>query len=371
MIIGIPKEILPGEGRVGLTPIYVEQLIHLGHEVIIEKEAGKISGFSDEMYLNFGANILESKKEIYDKSDLVVKVKQPFAEELNYFSPGPILFSFLHLSAAEQVTKILVEGKATVIAFESVKREDGTLPILIPMSEIAGKIAIVKGAELLAFKNGGSGQLLGGSAGVDRGNVVIIGGGTAGLNAALNAHGMGAHVIILEKTIPRIHYLQDILPKGITILYSNMHNIRETVKDADLLVGTVLIPNARAPHIVSREMVKQMKTGSVIVDVSIDQGGCIETSRPTTHDDPTYIEEGIIHYCVTNMPGAYPKTSTEALSQNIYPFLEKLVENTDLEEVLNKNSSLKRGVNVYKGNIVIKEIADAFGHTFTPIDDLL
>lgn len=371
MRIGIPREILPGEGRVGLPPYYIEQLVEFGHQVYVEKNAGKISGFSNKHYQNSGAKILDIKRDVYEKSDLIVKVKQPHGEELKYFNPGPLLFSFLHLSAMPEVTKILVDGKATAIAFESVRMDDDTLPILIPMSEIAGKIAVLKGAELLASKKGGSGQLLGGSAGVFKGNVVILGGGTAGVSAALNAFGIGSHVIILEKSVKRIHYLQDILPKGIALLSSNIYNLRESVKSADLLIGTVLIPNARTPRIIKREVVQKMKKGSVIVDVSIDQGGCIETSRPTTHDAPTYIDEGVIHYCVTNIPGIYSRTSTDALSQIVYPFLEKIIGNEDLITTLRNYNPLKRGLNIYKGEIIIKEIADAFDYPYTPIENLL
>ncbi len=371
MIIGIPKEIKLGEGRVSLSPYNVEELIYLGYNVIIEQNAGINAGFDNDQYLRAGAKIYESKKKVYEDSDVLVKVKEPILEELKYFNPGPLLFSFLHLSAAKEVTDVFIKGKSTTIAFESVELDNGQLPILIPMSEIAGRFALIKGANLLTFHNKGKGVLLGGASGVYRGNVIVLGGGTAGLAAALAGYGLGAHVTILERNLARIRYLNEMLPKGINIIMSNIRNLRKSVKKADLLIGTVLIPNAKAPRIVSREMVKSMKPGSVIVDVSIDQGGCIESSRPTSHEEPTYIDEGIIHYCVTNMPGAYPRTSTEALSESVFPYLLNLISDDDLVEVLKKYPPLKRGVNIFKGNITINEIAETFNYPYKSIDELL
>jgi alanine dehydrogenase len=371
MIIGIPKEIKPGEGRVSLSPHNVEELLHLGHQVLVEKKAGEIAGFVDEEYRSVGAKIIESKKKVYEDSDILVKVKEPVLEELKYFNPGPILFSFLHLSAVKELVDVFIRGKSTAIAFESVELDNGTLPILIPMSEIAGRMATIKAANLLAFHNRGRGILLGGSAGVNHGNILILGGGTAGVKAALAGHGLDAHVTILERNIARIRHLIEILPKGITILQSSIKNLRENIRDADILIGTVLIPNAKAPRIVSREMVKSMKPGSVIIDVSIDQGGCIETSKPTTHENPTYIEEGVIHYCVTNMPGAYPRTATEALSQCLFPYLLDLISDEDFINVLKKSPPLRKGTNLFKGNITIKEIAETFNYPFKPINEFL
>ena len=370
MIIGIPKEIKPGEGRVSLTPANVEDIINLGHQVLVEREAGKISGYSDIMYETVGAQIIESKKKIYSEAEIVVKVKEPFEEELGYFKPGPLLFSFLHLSAQEKLTKKLIDGKATAIAFESVKF-NGEFPILMPMSEVAGRMSIIIGANLLAKNKGGSGQLLGGATGIRHGYVIILGGGTAGKSAALAANGLGAHVIILEKNIERIRYLNDILPERISVINSNPRNLRECVKLADLLVGTILLPNSRTPKIISRNMVRTMSPGSVIVDIAIDQGGCIETSHPTTLLEPIYVDEEIIHYCVSNMPGAFPKTSTEALSENIFPYLIKLISNEDLTEVLKINESIRNGVNIYKGNITIEAIAESLGFSFINIEDFL
>ena len=294
MIIGIPKEIKLGEGRVSLSPYNVEELVHLGHNVIIERDAGKNAGFDNNQYLKVGAKIYDTKRQIYTDSDILVKVKEPVLEELNYFNPGPILFSFLHLSAVKELTDVFIKGKATAIAFESVELADGHLPILIPMSEIAGRMALIKGANLQSFHNKGKGVLLGGATGVYRGHITVLGGGTAGINAALAGYGLGADVTILERNIERIRYLKEILPNGINVIMSNIRNIRKKVKKADILIGTVLIPNAKAPRIVSRDMVRSMSPGSVIIDVSIDQGGCIETSRPTNHEEPTYLEEGII-----------------------------------------------------------------------------
>ncbi len=371
MIIGIPKEIKLGEGRVSLSPYNIEELINMGHSVLIERNAGRNVGFTDDQYINAGAKISETKRKIYTDSDILVKVKEPVLEELNYFIPGPILFSFLHLSAVKELTDVFMKGKSTAIAFESVELDDGHLPILIPMSEIAGRMALIKGANLLAIHNKGKGILLGGAAGVYRGNITVLGGGTAGLSAALAGYGLGAQVTIIERSIARIRYLKDILPKGINVIMSNIRNIRKSVKKADILIGTVLIPNAKAPRIVSREMVRSMKSGSIIVDVSIDQGGCIETSRPTTHEDPIYIEEEVIHYCVTNMPGAYPRTATEALSESLFPYLLELISDDDIVKVLKRNPPLKRGVNLFKGNITIKEIADTFHYPYKPIEELL
>jgi len=370
MIIGIPKEIKPGEGRVSLTPSNIEDLINLGHKVVIEHDAGKITGFSDVDYENVGAKVLSSKQKIYSDSEFLVKVKEPVKEELNYLNPGPITFSYLHLSAEENLARTLVNGKATAIAYESLK-VDGELPLLIPMSEIAGRMSVLVGANLLSSNSNGYGVLLGGTAGIHHGYVVILGGGAAGKSAAMAANGLGAHVIILEKSMPRIRYLNDVLPDRISTIKSNSKNLRECVKLANLLIGTVLIPNARAPRIITREMVKTMKPKSVIVDVSIDQGGCIETSRPTSHDNPTYMEENVIHYCVTNMPGAYPKTSTESLSENIFPYLVKLVSDDNIEETLRKDESLKNAVNVYKGNITIEAIAKDLGYKYHPIDNII
>ncbi len=371
MIIGIPKEIKIGEGRVSLTPNNVEDLVQMGHKILIEHNAGKISGFPDNAYIETGAKIITSKQKLYSDSEIVVKVKEPVHEELKFFNPGPILFSFLHLAANQELTRTLINGKSTALAFESVRLENGQMPILMPMSEIAGRMAVLIGANLLSIKNKGSGLLLGGSAGIYHGYVVIIGGGSAGRSAALAANGIGAHVIILEKNITRIRYLNDTLPKGITITTSHRRNLKECVKLADLLIGTVLIPNAKAPRIISQEMVKTMNPGSVIVDISIDQGGCIETSRPTTHENPIYSVEKIIHYCVTNMPGAYPRTATEALSENLFPFLTDLISNEDVNRVLKKNAPLRNSVNLYNGNITIKAISDEFVLTHKSIDELI
>ena len=371
MIVGIPQEIKIGEGRVSLTPDNVEDLIQLGHKVYIERNAGKISGFLDERYIEVGAKILDSKQKIYSESDILVKVKEPIEEEYKYFNPGPVLFSFLHLSANKELAQVFVNGKSTALAFESIKLPNGQLPILMPMSEIAGRMAVIQGANNLSIKNGGSGILLGGATGIHHGYVVIIGGGAAGRSAALSAYGLGAHVIILEKNISRIRYLSDTLPKGITIIKSNKRNLRECVKLADLLIGTVLIPDSRTPCIVSREMVKTMNPGSVIMDIAIDQGGCVETSRPTTHDNPTYIDEGLIHYCVTNMPGSFPRTATEALSENLYPYLVNLISEEDINNRLRKNILLKKSVNIFKGYVTIETIANDLGLPFKSIEDLI
>jgi alanine dehydrogenase len=368
--IGTPKEIKKGEGRVALTPANVEGLINDGHTVLIENDAGMIAGFSNDDYENLGARILQSKKSVYEDSEIIVKVKEPVKMELTYFNPGTIIFSFLHLAANYELTKAFIDGKSTAIAFESV-RVRGEAPILEPMSEIAGKMSIIVVSYLLSPHHGGSGVLLGGSSGVYRGNVVIIGGGTAGYNAAMSAYGLGAHVTVLEKNMNRIRYLTEIMPKGISILKSNKQNLRNYISEADILIGSVYIPDSKAPHIISREMIKSMNKGSVIVDIAIDQGGCIETSKPTSHENPIFSEEGIIHYCVTNMPSAYPRTSTQALSENLYPYLEELVSQDDISEILRKSQSLRDAVNLYQGQITSKPIADEFGYNYKNIEDLL
>ncbi|MBD3215998.1 MAG: alanine dehydrogenase [Candidatus Lokiarchaeota archaeon] len=368
--IGIPKEIKKGEGRVALTPANVEGLINDGHTVLIENDAGMIAGFSNDDYENLGARILQSKKSVYEDSEIIVKVKEPVKMELTYFNPGTVIFSFLHLAANYELTKAFIDGKSTAIAFESV-RVRGEAPILEPMSEIAGKMSIIVASYLLSPHHGGSGVLLGGSSGVYRGNVVIIGGGTAGYNAAMSAYGLGAHVTILEKNMNRVRYLSEIMPKGISILKSNKQNLRNYISEADILIGSVYIPDSKAPHIISREMIKSMNKGSVIVDIAIDQGGCIETSKPTSHENPIFSEEGIIHYCVTNIPGAYPRTSTQALSENLYPYLEELVSQDDISEILRKSQSLRDAVNVFQGQITSKPIADEFGYNYKNIEDLL
>jgi len=368
--IGIPKEIKKGEGRVALIPANIEDLVNKGHEVFVETDAGKIAGFSNNDYESVGAKIIDSKKDTYALSDIIVKVKEPVKEELNFFDPGPVIFSFLHLAANHNLTKMFIEGNSTAIAFESV-RVDREAPILEPMSEIAGKMSIIVASNLLSTHNGGSGVLLGGSSGVYRGNVVILGGGTAGYSAAMSAYGLGAHVIILEKNIDRIRYLNQILPKGISVLMSNLHNLRDYIGNANILIGSVYIPDSKAPRIVTSDMIQEMDKGSVIVDIAIDQGGCIETSKPTSHEEPIFIQEDIIHYCVTNMPGAYPRTSTEALSENMYPFLVRLVSNEDIQSSLRKEKSLREAVNIFQGKVTSKPIANEFNYKFEEIEALL
>lgn len=371
MIIGVPKEIKTGENRVGATPAGVDALVKAGHEVLIEMGAGNGSGFSDEQYRDAGAELVPAAAEVW-QAEMVLKIKEPIKPESQLLHEDLLLFTYLHLANPElgELTHALMDKKVTAIAYETVELADGTLPLLRPMSEVAGKMAVQVGAHYLEKASGGRGKLLGGVPGVRPSTVVIIGGGTVGTNAALVALGMGAHVIIIDLNIDRLRYLSEILRGNLTTLSSNPHNIAEAVKRADVLIGAVLIPGARAPCLVTREMVRSMKPGSVIVDVAIDQGGCIETSRPTTHSDPVYVEEGMIHYCVTNMPGGVPRTSTYALTNATLPYALELA-NLGLVKAVKRDPALAKGVNVYKGHITCEGVANAHGLEYQPLEELI
>ena len=370
MIIGIPKEIKDNEYRVAQTPGGVEMLVQHGHRVLVQAGAGEGSGFSDEEYRRAGAEILPDAASVWNQAEMIIKVKEPLPQEYPFLRPGLILFTYLHLAAEERLTRELMERQVAAVAYETVELDDGRLSLLIPMSEVAGRMAVQVGAYYLEKPQGGRGKLLSGIPGVRPADVVIIGGGTVGINAAQIALGMGAHVIIIDKNLDRLRYLDEVLHGNLTTLASNPRNIADSVRVADLVIGAVLIPGARAPRLVTRELVRQMKPGSVIVDVAVDQGGCVETIRPTTHSNPVYVVDGVIHYGVTNMPGAVPRTSTYGLSNATLPYA-LLLADLGFEEAVSRNKALARGVNVYKGRITHPAVAEAFGLEYTPLEKLL
>lgn len=364
MIIGVPKEIKNNEYRVSITPGGVNELVKIGHKVIIEKSAGVGSGISDEEYKNAGAVIYKDGSEVYRDSDMIIKVKEPLESEYELLKPGQILFTYLHLAPNKPLTDVLIKKKVTGIAYETVQLPSGILPLLAPMSEIAGRMSVQVGATLLQKYNGGAGVLLGGVPGVLPGEVLIIGGGIVGLNAAKMAVGLGAHVTIMDVNALRLAYIDDLFFGRVSTLTYNEYNIAQMVRRADLLIGAVLVPGAKAPKIVKEDMVKMMKPGSVIVDVAIDQGGSIETiDRVTTHDNPSFEKHGIIHYSVANMPGAVPKTSTYALTGVTLPYIEKIANN-GVKRALLEDDALLLGLNTYNGHITCKAVSEAMGREY-------
>ncbi len=358
MIVGVPKEIKDNENRVGLTPAGVEALVREGHEVLVESGAGEGSSFSDSEYQDVGARIVGGAKEVYRASDMIVKVKEPLPSEYALLRPGQILFTYLHLAADKRLTEALVKSGIIAIAYEMVQLDDGSLPLLTPMSEVAGRMSIQVAACYLGKPFGGRGVLMPGVPGVEPATVVVLGGGTVGLNAARVACGMGARVIVIESNPARIRYLDNTLPRNATVIVSNGYNVSRALSQADAVIGAVLIPGAKAPKLVTKDMLKLMKPGAVIVDVAVDQGGCIETTHPTTHSAPTYVVDGILHYAVANMPGAFPRTSTLALSAATLPYAVELA-NLGHAEALGRDQALRRGLNVYKGALTCKPVADA------------
>jgi alanine dehydrogenase len=363
MIIGVPKEIKNNESRVGLTPGGVIALVARGHKLMVETKAGQGIGATDEAYAKAGATIIDSAKEVWEKADMIIKVKEPIQPEYALMKPNLILYTYLHLAAEPELTKQLMERKVKAVAYETIQLDDGTLPLLTPMSEVAGRMATQVGARYLQKSEGGKGILLAGVPGVRRGKVTIIGGGVSGTSAAVIAIGMGAQVTILDVNMHRLTYLDDIFKNSINTLYSNPLNIERAVKEADLVIGTVLLPGAKAPKLVTRDMVKQMEPNSVIVDVSIDQGGCIETIRPTSHSDPIFREEGVIHYGVTNMPGAVAQTSTYALTNRTLKYAQLLADN-GFEKAIGMDKALYKGVNVLNGKVAYKQVADDLGFPY-------
>ena len=371
MKIGCPKEIKAQEGRVGLTPAGGDALVRAGHTVYVETNAGAASGFTDAEYVAVGAEILPLAKDVYDTADMIIKVKEPLEPEYDLLKEGQILFTYLHLAPDPAQTQALLKKKVTAIAYETVQTPDGGLPLLAPMSEVAGRLAIQTGARLLESNCGGRGILLGGVPGVERANVVIVGGGNVGINAAKIATGIGANVTVLDVNIKRLAYLDDVFGSSIQTLLSNPFNIARAVKEADLVVGCVLIPGAKAPKLVTEEMVKQMKPGSVLIDVAIDQGGSIESiDRITTHADPYFVKHGVLHYSVANMPGAVPRTSTLALTGATLPYALKIAK-LGAEAACKADSALMKGLNTYNGHLTFQAVADAQGLPYTDPTTLL
>ncbi len=366
MIIGVPREIKADEYRVGLAPAGARSLALAGHTVLVEKGAGEGSGFSDDAYAAEGAEIADSAPALWSRAEMVVKVKEPVSPEFDYMREGQILYTFLHLAADKNLTERLLEKKIIGVAYETVRGEGHSLPLLVPMSEIAGRMAVQEGARYLEKANGGRGVLLGGVPGVAAARVAIIGGGVVGANAAKIATGMGARVKVLDRSLERLRYLDDIFGGRLETIYANPLTIRAATREADLLIGAVLIPGAKAPRLVTRQMVAEMKQGAVIVDVSVDQGGCIETSRPTTHHNPTYVVDGVLHYCVSNMPGAVPRTSTLALTSATFPYAFEIAQK-GITMAVRDNPLLRPGLNVHRGLLTCQEVAQSLDLKYTPL----
>ena len=365
MIIGVPRETKIQEYRVGLVPSGVRELVRDGHKVIVERHAGEGSGILDEEYVERGAEIVETADDVYAEAEMIVKVKEPLPQERHRFKEGQLLFCYLHLAADIELTKSLLDQKVIGIAYEMVQSDDGYLPLLVPMSEVAGRLSIQVGAHYLEKKNGGSGVLLGGVPGTNPGNVAIIGAGVVGTNAAKIALGMGASVTVLDINVGRLRYLSEIFSGNLITLVANSRSIEEAVANADLVVGAVLIPGAKAPKIVTRDMISRMRQGSVVVDVDIDQGGCIESSHPTTFDDPVFTVDGVIYYCVANMPGSVARTATFALTNVTLPYVLELA-NLGYKEALACDKPLAKGLSMFEGKLTCKPVAESLGLDYTP-----
>ncbi len=359
MLIGVPREIKPNEHRVAIVPAGVEQLVRDGHTVMIETDAGVGSGFSNDDFISAGATIADSPNKVYGEAEMIVKVKEPITPEWELIREDQLLFTYFHFAASRDLTQAIVDTKSIAIAYETVELPNGSLPLLVPMSEIAGRMATQEGAKYLEKTFGGRGVLLGGVPGTPAAEVVVLGGGIVGTQAAKIACGFGANVHILDTNLARLRYLDDIMPANCNTVMSSRYTIREYIWKADLIIGSVLIKGAKAPWLITREMLKEMRPGTVIVDVSVDQGGCVETSRPTTHHDPIYTIDGIVHYGVANMPGAVPHTSTIALTNATLPYVSALA-NKGFERALFEDNSLRPGLNIYKGNVAYQAVAEAF-----------
>ena len=369
MIIGVPQEIKDKEYRVSLTPGAAESLLHAGHRILVQSGAGTGSGFADEQYEACGAYIVGTAEEVFASAEMILKVKEPLPEEYRFMRPGLLLFTYLHLAANGELTRLLVERQVDAIAYETVQLPNGSLPLLTPMSEIAGRMAVQIGAHYLEETQGGRGILLGGVPGVRPGSVVIIGGGTVGTNAAQVALGLGARVTLIDINIDRLRYLDQVMDGRLNTIASNRRNIAEAVQRAELLIGAALLPGAKAPVLVTEHMVASMAPGSVVIDVAVDQGGCIETIRPTSHSTPTYAVHGVIHYAVPNMPGAVPRTSTYALSNATLPYITRLAD-MGFARAIRQDAALRKGVNTSAGRVTYKAVADAFGMDYTPVEKL-
>lgn len=365
MIIGVPKEIKNNENRVGMTPAGVAELVKRGHTVYVQATAGVNSGFSDEEYVAVGAKMLPTIEETYAIAEMIVKVKEPIEPEYKLIKKGQVLFTYFHFAADKELTEAMIQQQAICIAYETVEKADRSLPLLIPMSEVAGRMSIQEGARFLEKPQGGKGKLMGGVPGVLPARVLILGGGIVGTNAAIIAAGMGAEVLIADINLPRLRHLSEVLPKNVKTLYSSAHNIMAELPTIDLVIGSVLIPGDKTPHLVTRDMLKLMKPGTVLVDVAIDQGGCFETSHPTTHSNPVYTVDGIVHYAVANIPGAVPFTSTLALTNATLPYAIALAQK-GWRKACEEDAALAKGVNMVGGKVTFKAVADVFGLPYTP-----
>lgn len=370
MIIGIPKEIKNNENRVALTPAGVAEFKKHGHKVYVQASAGENSGFSDQAYTAAGAELLPTIEEVYGIADMIIKVKEPIASEYPLIKKDQLLFTYFHFASGEELTYAMMERGAVCLAYETVEKSDRSLPLLVPMSEVAGRMAIQEGAKYLEKPSKGKGILLGGVPGVPPAKVLVLGGGIVGTQAAKMAAGFGAQVTIMDLSLPRLRYLSDVMPANVTTIISNHYNISEAIATADLVIGAVLIPGAKAPHLITRDMLKLMSPGTVVVDVAVDQGGCIETCKPTTHEDPTFIIDGIVHYCVANMPGAVPYTSTLALTNATLPYAVQLA-NKGWKKACKENEELKKGLNIANGKILYKGVADAWGLPLNNVESVL
>jgi alanine dehydrogenase len=370
MVIGVPKEIKTAENRVALVPSGAEALVHAGHTVYVERNAGVGSGFPDSKYEAAGAQILDTADEVWQRAEMIMKVKEPIDQEWPRMKKGQVIFTYFHFAAAEELTRAVMASGAIAIAYETVQLPTGELPLLTPMSEVAGRMSVLEGAKYLEKFFGGRGILVGGVPGVAPAKVVIIGGGIVGSNAARMAAGLGANVVILDVSLNRLRYLADVMPANVSTLYSNRHNILDQIREADIVVGAVLLPGAKAPHLVRRADLKTMQPGSVIVDVAVDQGGCVETIHPTTHEDPIYVVEGVIHYAVANMPGAVSRTSTLALTNATFPYALTLA-NKGWKPACRDDRALALGLNIVDGKVVYPGVADAFGLDYVPVEKVL
>jgi alanine dehydrogenase len=370
MRIGVPKEIKTNENRVAMRPVGAELLAGDGHEVWVERGAGLGSGFEDDAYAAAGARLIDGPEEIFAKCEMIVKVKEPLPVEVARIRRDQIVFTYFHFAASRELTEGMVDSEAIAIAYETVQEPDGTLPLLVPMSEVAGRMAVQEGAKYLEKLSGGRGILLGGVPGTPPAEVVILGGGVVGINAAKMAAGLGARVSILDISLPRLRYLSDVMPANVDCLFSDLHTIREMIERADLLVGAILLPGAKAPNLVTKADLKRMKEGAVIVDVAVDQGGCIETCRPTTHEDPVYVVDGVVHYCVANMPGAVPRTSTIALTSATLPYA-RTIASRGWQVACRESRPLSLGLNIVRGAVTYPGVAEAFDLPLVDVEEVL
>ncbi len=370
MIIGVPIEIKPSENRVALTPAGTRELTSRGHDVFVQKSAGLGSGFSDEKYIAAGASILPTIEDVYSRCKMIMKVKEPIQSEYGMICENQLLFTYFHFASYRPLTEAMINSGSICLAYETVEDRQGRLPLLIPMSEVAGRMALQQGTKYLEKPMGGKGILLGGVPGVAPGKVIILGGGVVGTEAAKMAAGVGADVTVLDINLDRLRYLDDVMPANVKTMYSNHYNIRALIRDADLIIGAVLIPGAKAPHLITKNMLTEMESGTVLVDVAVDQGGCIETCKPTTHDDPIFVIDDVVHYCVANMPGAVPQTSTYALTHATLPYAIKLA-NMGWEKAVRSDPNFAKGLNIVNGKVVYKGVSDAFDLDYTPLEEVL